>query len=142
MDAPEKSKENAYQAFIKCGQNLTDAVKELKKQGYKITRQTLSAWKSKYDWQGRAARVDAEERRSNEALSDYSLLKPLLAQLPKYEEYFNTLALGKIDNQAVYARNSIIKTIFSIKESIEKRKGSIDESQGSERIEERIIKTL
>jgi hypothetical protein len=139
MSAPLQTKEAAYQAYINCNQNLTETVRELKKRGYVISRQTLSDWKQKYDWDGRAARTDIEQNRVDNALSDYSLIKPLLDQLPRYEEYFATLPVGQLDNQAVYARNHIIKTIFSIKESVEKRKGNIDESINP--ANQKIIKT-
>ncbi len=113
---PVETRELAYQTWRECGQNLSETHRKMNGElGYVISRQTLHEWKTKYDWEGRAARAEAEEKHLAEATSDQSLLLTLLKQKKKYEEYFDSLELGKVDNQAVYGYNSILKMILDIR---------------------------
>jgi len=113
---PVETRELAYQTWRECGQNLSETHRKMNGElGYVISRQTLHEWKTRYDWEGRAARAEAEEKHLAEATSDEALLVVLLKQKKKYEEYFDSLELGKIDNQAVYGYNSILKTIVDIR---------------------------
>ena len=65
------------------------------------------------------------------ATSDDSILTPLLSQKERYESYFDGMAVGEIDNQAVYGYNAILKTILEIREKMEtrKREGEGNDSQ-------------
>jgi len=113
---PVETRKLAYQTWRECGQNLSETHRKMNGElGYVISRQTLHEWKTKYDWEGRAARAEAEEKHLADATSDEALLLVLLKQKKKYEEYFDSLELGKIDNQAVYGYNSILKTIVDIR---------------------------
>jgi hypothetical protein len=113
---PVETRELAYQTWRECGQNLSETHRKMNGElGYVISRQSLHEWKTRYDWEGRAARAEAEEKHLAEATSDEALLVVLLKQKKKYEEYFDSLELGKIDNQAVYGYNSILKTIVDIR---------------------------
>ena len=49
--------------------------------------------------------------------ADGSYVK-VVTQKKKYEDYFNTLAIGAVDNQAIYAYNSILKTLLDIREKL------------------------
>lgn len=121
-NAPPETREFAYTVWRECGQNLSVCHRKMNgEHGYVISRQTLHEWKTKYDWEGRAARAEAEERMMTDATSDDAILAPLLKQKNKHEEYFDSLPVGKIDTQAVYAYNSILKTILVIKQKIEDR---------------------
>lgn len=119
IEAPAKSRERAYEVWRQCGQNITETAKVLKHDhDYDISRQSLHAWKDKYDWEARAARAEAENKQQIESTSDDALLTVILKQKKKYENYFDSLALGTVDNQAVYAYNNILKTLLDIRERI------------------------
>jgi len=125
--APPETRELAYSVWCECGQNLSECYRKMNgEHGYVISRQSLHEWKTKYDWEGRAARVDAEKIMMADATSDDALLVPLLKQKTKYENYFDGLPVGKIDTQAVYAYNSILKTMLIIKEKLSDGQINID----------------
>ena len=117
MDAPAASIEQAYQVWCQCGQNLTETARVLTREhAYPISRQSLHSWKKKYDWEGRAAREACAAKEREDATSDDGLLSVLLDQKQKYEKYFESLAVGKVDNQALYAYNNLLKTILDVRE--------------------------
>lgn len=101
-------------------------------EGYVITRATLYEWMEKYDWQGRATRLEAEQIVMANATSDESILTPLLSQKTRYELYFDGLPVNEVDNQAVYGYNAILKTILEIREKMEdrKREGEVGSEPG------------
>jgi hypothetical protein len=80
-----------------------------------VSRQTLHEWKTKYDWEGRAARIEAEEKHLADATSDEALLLSLLKQHARYEKYFDSLEFGKTDTQAVHGQNSVLKMIMALR---------------------------
>jgi len=86
------------------------------------------------------ARTEAEEKNMQDAVSNDAILTPLLKQKIKYEQYFDGLAVGKVDNQAVYGYNSILKTILDIKQKIEDRKKE-GETDGGDNCPDIKIKT-
>lgn len=119
IEAPAESRERAYEVWRSCGQNITETTRALKRDhNYDISRQSLHAWKDKYDWERRAAQAEAENKQQIESTSDDALMTVLLKQKKKYEGYFESLALGTVDNQAVYAYSNILKTLLDIRERI------------------------
>lgn len=115
MSAKAEAKELAYQTYVECGQNLSETERKLNgDRGLPVSRQTLTEWKQKYDWEGRAARAEACVARISEGSSEASFLTPLIEQKERYETYFRTLPLGKIDNQALYAYSTLLKTIVDL----------------------------
>ena len=122
-NAPAETREFAYTVWCECGQNLSECHRKMNgEHGYVISRQSLHEWKEKYDWESRAARTEAEKSMMANATSDDAILAPLLKQKDKYESYFDALEVGKVDNQAVYGYNAILKTILDIRQKIEDRK--------------------
>lgn len=120
---PSETREAAYAIWVESGQNLSECHRKMNGElDYVVSRQSLHAWKEKYNWEARAARAEAEEKNRKNATSNEALLVPLLKQKEKYEDYFDGLEVGKVDNQAVYGYNSILKTILDIKQKIEDRK--------------------
>jgi hypothetical protein len=127
---PYETKELAYKVWCECEQNLSECHRRMNgHEGYVITRQSLYEWMEKYDWQGRATRLEADQALMVDATSDDSILTPLLRQKTRYESYFDSLAIGAVDNQAVYGYNAILKTILEIREKMEdrKREGEVEE---------------
>lgn len=118
MAQPHDMKQIAYDAWRLCGQNIVETARTLKREhGFTVTRQTLASWRKEYDWEGRAARAEAEENRLGDSadISDTALLNALLKQKKNYEDYFSTLPRGRIDNQAVYAYSNLLKKIVDIR---------------------------
>jgi len=115
LTQPHDMKILAYDIWSRCGQNLSECERLLKSEHkFKISRQTLTEWKEKYDWQGRAARAEAEQDNQAEEITDRSILKALLAQKKKYDAYFENQPRGTIDNQAVYAYSNLLKKIVDM----------------------------
>lgn len=137
MAAPIDSKDLAYKLWCENGQNVSATEKELKKREYSISRVTLTEWRDKYDWQGRAARAEAEIKRQESATTEHALLEKLLIQKQKYEEYFESLEIRKVDNQAMYAYTGILKTILEIKQKADK-----SASQAIKNIEKKAGKSI
>lgn len=98
------------------GQNLVKTVNALSRDhGYDISRQSLAKWRDEFGWERRAAALAVEEQERLDAMSDTSILNSLLARRRQYEEYFETLGPGQIDNQAQYGLNSVLKTLIDIR---------------------------
>ena len=117
MAIPPETKELAYKVWCDHGQNLSETERVLNGElGYVISRQSLHAWKTEYDWEGRAARAEAEGMRIESETAGGALLISSLKQKRKYEEYFETLPVGKVDVGATNAYNGILKTILNIRE--------------------------
>ncbi len=130
----------AYETWLACGQNLVKTASALSREhGFDVTRQTLSSWRDTYDWEGRAARAENEAREQRSAISDDALIGSLLNQKKAYEDYFNSLPKGKVDIQATYGYNCILRTIIEIKQADEQRRraGNAPVAPG----EQRAIKT-
>lgn len=122
-NAPSETREFAYTLWRECGQNLSECHRKINgEHGYVISRQSLHEWKTKYNWEARSARAEAEKNILANATSDDAILAPLLKQKEKYEAYFDNLEVGTVDNQAVYGYNAILKTILDIRQKIEDRK--------------------
>lgn len=109
-------REIAYRLWCECGQNVAETARRLTSDeyGFVVSRQTLQAWKSEYDWEGRAARAEAEALSLKEETSPDSLIADLMTQKKRYDTYLNSLPVGKIDTQAIYAYNGLLKTIVDI----------------------------
>ncbi len=111
MSAKAEARDLAYRTWCESGQNLSETERKLNRDGLPVTRQTLAEWREKYDWPGRAARAECAEADKAAALTDDALILALLAQKKRYEDYFESLVRGQIDNQALYAYSNILKTL-------------------------------
>ena len=117
MGSSPETRELAYTIWREHGQNIVETVRVMNSEhGYVISRQSVTTWAAKYGWHDRAARAEAEEKALDQSTAVDSLLAFSLKQKKKYEEYFETLSVGQIDNGAVYAYNSILKTILEIRD--------------------------
>ena len=109
--------EAAYQAWRACGQNIEATVRELRKQGYLITKPTLLDWREKFTWRERAARAEAKEQEAKDArlgVRDKALAS-LQKRKEQYDTYLDSLTEGTApDNQALFAYTGIIKTITEL----------------------------
>ncbi|MEK6744284.1 MAG: hypothetical protein AABZ15_11760 [Nitrospirota bacterium] len=114
----DEIKEKAFQLWRKCGRSPERVVKELRDQGHMVTRQSIDTWKNKGLWEDRAARAEALEQTVNDPQlsGEEKMIAALLGQKDRYEKYFETLPIGEMDTQAVYAYTNMITTIQSIRQ--------------------------
>ncbi|HRR41015.1 MAG TPA: hypothetical protein P5244_07255 [Syntrophales bacterium] len=115
------NRELTYRTWRECGQNIELTIKTLKdREGLPITKPTIYSWIEKYNWKERAARAEVEEQKVNDVIvSDAGkILADLEKQKAKYERFFDSLGDLSIDNQAMYAYTSLVKTIVEIKARI------------------------
>lgn len=112
----KEARDNAFKTWRRCGQNVEETLRELKKQGYSISKPTLYDWMAKYQWEDRAARADAEEQKvkDTDLSSEERVIADLIKQKEKYDLYFETLGPKEIDTNATYAYASLLKTIHGI----------------------------
>ncbi|BCS55184.1 hypothetical protein [Geobacter sp. SVR] len=110
-----ENRETAFTVWRECSGNIELTLRTLRDQhGLSLTKPTLYDWKEKFGWENRAARADAVSQEVADNAADNLMLKALLDQKKKYEQYFETLGPTGIDTQATYAFNSLIKTICDI----------------------------
>jgi hypothetical protein len=115
-NVPAETLETAYKTWRECGQNLSETHRKMNGElGYIISRQSLHEWKTKYNWEGRAARTEAEEKYLADATTDQALLLPLIKNKKKYEDYFDSQPIGSMDTQAIHGYNATIKMILDIR---------------------------
>ena len=118
--AKHEARELAFQTWRECGQNLSECERLLNRdKGLPVSRQTLTEWCKKYNWEARAARAEALEIRKAEAFSDDAILSALLDQKERYEQYFDSLQMGVIDNQALFAYSGLLKNLLALKTAAE-----------------------
>ncbi len=112
-----ETREDAYETWRSCGQNVEQTLIELKRKGYSISKPTLYDWMEKYGWKDRAARAEVYEKKTGDAgmSAEARALLSLAKVQERYEEYFETLGPGKVDNQAMFAYTGIVKSITEIK---------------------------
>lgn len=105
-------KELAYQLWRDNGRNLAK-VERLLRVEHKtpVSRQTLTAWRDQHGWVERAAQVEAQAQLLKDAISIETLLADLINRKTQYDNYFKTLAAGKVDNQATYAYAGLLKRL-------------------------------
>jgi hypothetical protein len=117
MNEKQRARELAYKVWVECGGNFSETERKLKRAdlGLPVSRQTLMSWAGKYDWKGRAARVEAEERKREAAVAEDGLVAALGKQKERYERYFDTMAEGVVDNQACYAFCGLVKTMIGVR---------------------------
>jgi len=114
-----ENRELAYRTWCECGQNCELTIRTLKdRHGLPISKPTLYEWIEKFNWKDRAARAEAEVQRVQDVAaigSESRFIADLEKQKTKYDRFFESLGDSGIDNQAMYAYNSLVKTIVDIK---------------------------
>lgn len=125
---PPEKRELAFRVWRECGQSATATLKKLAQEyGWpNLQRATLYDWISQHDWNGRAARMQAEEDRAEVAklLGREKILADLDAQKRRYEQYFVVLeGKGTIDNGAVSSYANLCKTMMQLQDKIESGAG-------------------
>lgn len=124
-----ETRERTYRVWREQGQNVERTIRTMKREhDIPVTKPTLYAWIEKFDWKGRAARAETEERRVHDvAVTDEArILADLEKQRQKYERYFDSLGETAIDPQATYAYNSLAKTITDIRGRMQGPEARVD----------------
>lgn len=112
-----ETREAAYEAFWKCGQNYELTVKELKKQDYTISKPTLYEWCKKYNWLERIARAEAQRQEAKDAMRSFedTMFADMVKQKTAYETYLETLGAAKVDVNAMNGYINLCKTITDVR---------------------------
>lgn len=118
----KEARENAFFVWYSSSRNDSEAERELKRQGYTVTRQTIGEWKRKYDWVTRAEALDFKKAQSLDTMRclEDTLLAELTTQKDRYKAYFDSLPTGQVDNQATYAYSQLCRQIADITDKIKK----------------------
>ena len=105
-------REIAYTLWRDNGRNLAKIERLLKSQHRTpVSRVTLTAWCKDYGWEDRAAQAEAAAEKLKNATNIETLLNDLIKRKEGYDNYFDSLAVAKIDNQATYAYAGLLKKI-------------------------------
>lgn len=118
-----QTRELAFRVWRQNGQNWTEALRVMQSaHGFKkLTRQRLYDWAEQDGWQDRAARLqhEAEKAELAEMLGRERFLADLERRKKQYEDYFDGLKPGQMDNAAVTAYAGLLKTMEQMQTKIE-----------------------
>lgn len=112
-------KNRAFLFWCEC-RNDSEVVRLLKNAGYNITRTTIASWREKYNWVERALNIDLKKQAAaDESISfEESLLLDLQKQKERYDVYFDSLDVGKVDNQAMFVYNQLCEKLINLRNKI------------------------
>ena len=97
----------AFAAYCSCGGNISEALKELKRQDCELTAETLKAWEKKYNFPDRLTRADALIRA--ETMNRGDMRVSLMLSAREYERYMSSVI--EPDPQVTYAILAIYKML-------------------------------
>ncbi|MDA8155578.1 MAG: hypothetical protein M0Z52_03860 [Actinomycetota bacterium] len=108
--------EMAYGVYCLLGGNVAKTQKELEKRGLKLSRPSLDKWIKDYRFEERMKQADAERQEAEDCqLSlEQKMMKKLLRQIERYEEYLDSLPINQMDHQATYALTNLYKTVVEL----------------------------
>jgi hypothetical protein len=118
-----ESRELAFTCFRKCGGNVEATLRELEKEGLKLSKPTLYEWIEKFNFKERLKNCDAEKERIDDIRASFEkkMFGKLIKQLEKYETYFD--ANPDLDNQATYAYTNLLKVVVELSRKISASEG-------------------
>lgn len=118
-----QTRELAFRVWRQAGQNWAEALRVMQNaHGFtKLTRQRLYEWAQDDGWQDRAARLQHEAERAElaEMLGRERFLADLERRKKQYEDYFDGMKPGQMDNAAVTAYAGLLKTMEQMQTKIE-----------------------
>ncbi len=120
--AQAELREKAYQLWIANGKNASatkrslDRLKESGQSERSVSLPTLGKWRREFGWNERSAKELTEIAVRMERCSDEVLLEKLLKQEEHYSNYFENMDADKINPQATYAYEKIIRTIMDMRQ--------------------------
>jgi hypothetical protein len=117
----------AYRIWRECGQNVDLTCRKLRQlpEGFPVTRQTLGEWLKVYNWRERAARAEAEEQRTKDAVvgAEEKVLSTLARVINKLDQQIDTSEGALVDSQMLFAFRNVAKTFMEIKAAADKAAG-------------------
>ncbi len=116
-----ESRELAFRCYQKCGGNVEATLRELEKEGLKLSKPTFYDWMQKFNFKERLKACDAVAQEAADIKQHYreKILTDLKKQKERYDKFFASMAENQIDTQATYAYNSLCKTISDIQRDLE-----------------------
>ncbi len=116
-----ESRELAFRCYQKCGGNKAATLRELEKEGLKLSRPTLDEWIERFNFKERLKDADAVTQEAADIKQHYreKILADLKKQKERYDKFFANMAENQIDTQATYAYNSLCKTISDIQRDLD-----------------------
>jgi hypothetical protein len=120
-----ENRELAFSVYCAQGGNVEASLRELEKQGLKLSKPTFNEWREKFRFDERLQAIDREKEKAadNQLSFEDRMLNALQAQKEKYERYFEKNE--KLDHQAQYAFAGLIKTMMEIRERTGKYKSAL-----------------
>jgi hypothetical protein len=111
----------AFDVYCAMGGIVEKALVELERRGLRLAKSTFYDWMEKYDFERRRVQLEMErqEIRDSQLSFEESMLRDLLKQKKKYEQYFE--GIQGVDNQASFAYANIIKTVIELSRKIKPR---------------------
>jgi len=118
-----ESRELAFRSYKKCGGNVEATLRDLEKEGLNLSKPTFYEWIEKFNFKDRLKNADAENQKTAEIQVGFEqkMLKKLVAQLEKYEKYFDENP--ELDNQATYAYTNLLKVLIEISRKLKPSEG-------------------
>lgn len=118
-----ESRQLAFDIYKKCGGNVEAALRDLEKEGLKLSKPALYEWIEKFNFKDRLKNADAVTHEAADIKRQYreKILIDLKKQKDRYDKYFESLGENQIDTQATYAFNSLCKTISEVQKDIDSR---------------------
>jgi hypothetical protein len=140
MNYDTSVRELAFELWYKHGGNDSETVRALKAEDYVITRKTVGEWREKYGWKERAARLDAvKQTAADRALSfEEELLRDLISQKKRYDDYFASASTDKPDTQAMFVYMQVVKQIKELNKEIKPK----DKKQIKKGLEEKAAQDI
>lgn len=118
-----QTRETAFRVWRAAGQNVSETLRTLQNEhGFtKLQRSTVYGWMQEDGWQDRAARLQHEQERAelSELLGRERFLADLDKRKRQYEDYFDSLTPGQMDNAAVTAYAGLLKIMEAMQTKIE-----------------------
>jgi len=116
-----ESRELAFRSYKRCGGNVEATLRELEKEGLKLSKPTLYDWIEKFHFKDRLTKSDALVREAEDIREHYreKILTDLKKHKERYDKYFESLGETQVDTQATYAYNSLCKTISDIQRDMD-----------------------
>lgn len=100
----------AFNVYCEKNGNMSQTLIELERRGLPVCRKTLTRWAAENRFKD--GLKPESGRQQKDIPFDQQMISKLVAQIDKYERYFESIE--SIDNRAVYAYTNLLKTIVEL----------------------------
>jgi hypothetical protein len=121
-----ENRDLAFRKYCECGGNVEMTLRELGKEGLKLSKPTFYEWMEKFNFEDRSTKIDAEKQKAADSQISFeeTMLNALITRKDVYEKWFEENH-ANIDHQAQYAYAGIIKSILDMKMRLKSVKASM-----------------